>query len=121
MPIFMDRHDIRGVTAADIANLHSRDVAVEDKYDTKYMAYWFDAQRGTGFCLVQAPDAATAEKVHLEAHGQVASSIIPVDLGPSKRSWAASATRTWMSAPECRPWILPCAPSCLRISCARRR
>jgi class 3 adenylate cyclase len=81
MPIFMDRHDIRGVTAADIANLHSRDVAIEDKYNTKYMAYWFDAQRGTGFCLVQAPDAATAEKVHLEAHGQVASSIIPVDLG----------------------------------------
>jgi class 3 adenylate cyclase len=81
VPIFMDRHDIRGVTAIDIANLHSRDVAVEAKYNTKYMAYWFDAQRGTGFCLVQAPDAATAEKVHLEAHGQVASSIIPVDLG----------------------------------------
>jgi hypothetical protein len=50
----MDRHDIRGVTAIDIANLHSRDVAVEAKYNTKYMAYWFDAQRGTGFCLVQA-------------------------------------------------------------------
>ena len=81
VPIFMDRHDIRGVTAVDIANLHSKDVAVEAKYNTKYMAYWFDAQRGTGFCLVDAPDAATAEQVHREAHGQVASSIIPVDLG----------------------------------------
>jgi hypothetical protein len=52
----------------------------EAKYNIKYMAYWFDAQRGTGFCLVDAPDADTAEQVHREAHGQVASSIIPVDL-----------------------------------------
>jgi class 3 adenylate cyclase len=81
MPIFMDRHDVRGVTALDIATLHSKDVAIEAKYNTKYMAYWFDELRGTGFCLVEAPDAATAERVHLEAHGQVAGSIIPVDLG----------------------------------------
>jgi class 3 adenylate cyclase len=81
MPIFMDRHDVRGVTALDIANLHSKDLDVQAKYNTKYMAYWFDEQRGTGFCLVQAPDAATAERVHLEAHGEVANVIIPVDLG----------------------------------------
>ena len=44
------------------------------------MAYWFDEQRGSGFCLVHAPDAATAERVHREAHGEIANAIIPVDL-----------------------------------------
>jgi class 3 adenylate cyclase len=80
MPIFMDRHDARGTTHEDIAELHRRDLDVQDKYGVKYMTYWFDAERGTGFCLVDAPDAATAERVHCEAHGVVASQIIPVDL-----------------------------------------
>jgi class 3 adenylate cyclase len=44
------------------------------------MAYWFDEQNGSGFCLVHAPDAAAAERVHREAHGQIANAIIPVDL-----------------------------------------
>src|SRR5262249_28219794 len=46
----------------------------------KYMTYWFDQDRGTGFCLVDAPDAATAEQVHREAHGEIATDIIAVDL-----------------------------------------
>src|SRR4029077_12727651 len=32
------------------------------------------------FCLVNAPDPATAERVHREAHGAIAHAIIPVDL-----------------------------------------
>jgi class 3 adenylate cyclase len=80
MPIFMDRHDIRGANAGDIAALHIKDVDIQARYNTKYMAYWFDEDRGTGFCLVDAPDAACAERVHREAHGQIASDIIPVDL-----------------------------------------
>ena len=35
---------------------------------------------GTGFCLVDAPDAETATRVHCEAHGGTADAIIPVDL-----------------------------------------
>jgi class 3 adenylate cyclase len=80
MPIFMDRHDARGITQEDIAELHRRDLELQDKYGVKYMTYWFDEERCTGFCLVDAPDAATAERVHREAHGIVASQIIPVDL-----------------------------------------
>ena len=80
MPIFMDRHDAPGTTQETIAELHRRDVEVQDKYGVKYMTYWFDEERGTGFCLVNAPDAATAERVHREAHGVVASQIVPVDL-----------------------------------------
>ncbi|HYM33077.1 MAG TPA: nickel-binding protein [Candidatus Cybelea sp.] len=80
MPIFMDRHDIRGATAEAIAEAHRMDLAIQDKYGVKYMTYWFDSARCTGFCLVDAPDAATAERVHREGHGQIANAIIPVEL-----------------------------------------
>jgi class 3 adenylate cyclase len=80
MPIFMDRHDMRDVTAENIAELHRKDLEIQDKYGVRYLTYWFDAKRDAGFCLVDAPDAATAEQVHREAHGQIASEIIPVDL-----------------------------------------
>jgi class 3 adenylate cyclase len=80
MPIFMDRHDMSGLTAEDVAEAHRRDLEVQGKYGVKYMTYWYDAARGAGFCLVDAPDAATAAHVHREAHGQVPSEIIPVEL-----------------------------------------
>jgi class 3 adenylate cyclase len=80
MPIFMDRHDLGGMTAEDVADAHRKDLEIQDRYGVKYMAYWFDEERGSGFCLVHAPDAAAAERVHREAHGQIANDIIPVDL-----------------------------------------
>src|SRR5207248_11194622 len=52
MPIFMDRHDMCDMTAEAIAAAHRRDLEVQDKYGVKYMTYWFDQVRGTGFCLV---------------------------------------------------------------------
>ena len=57
MPIFMDRHDMRGLRQADVADAHRKDVEIQDRYGVKYMTYWFDEQRGLGFCLVDAPDA----------------------------------------------------------------
>ena len=71
MPIFMDRHDMRGATAEDIAEAHRKDLEIQDKYGVKYMTYWYDPARSTGFCLVDAPDAETAAHVHREAHGQI--------------------------------------------------
>jgi class 3 adenylate cyclase len=44
------------------------------------MTYWYDPERSTGFCLVDAPDAETAAQVHREGHGQIPSDIIAVDL-----------------------------------------
>ena len=80
MPIFMDRHDLRGLRADDVAEAHRRDVDIQDRHGVKYMAYWFDEQNGAAFCLVHAPDPATAERVHREAHGEIPNAIIPVDL-----------------------------------------
>jgi class 3 adenylate cyclase len=81
MPIFMDRHDMDGATAENVAEAHRSDLAIQDKYGVKYLTYWFDSERCTGFCLVDAPDAATAAWVHREAHGEIANAIIPVELG----------------------------------------
>jgi class 3 adenylate cyclase len=80
LPIFIDRHDLRGSTSEQVAEAHRRDVDIQDRHGVKYMAYWFDEERGSAFCLVHAPDAATAERVHREAHGEIANAIIPVDL-----------------------------------------
>ncbi len=79
MPIFMDRHDMQGMTAEGVAEAHRRDLEIQGRYGVTYMTYWFDAARGTTFCLVDAPDAATAERVHREAHGAIANDIIAVD------------------------------------------
>jgi class 3 adenylate cyclase len=80
MPIFMDRHDMKGVTAADIADAHRKDLEIQDEYGVKFLTYWFDQQRGTTFCLVDAPDKDTAQCVHREAHGHVAGEVVEVAL-----------------------------------------
>ncbi len=80
MPIFLDRHDLKGLTAADVAEVHRKDLEVQDQYGVRFLTYWFDESRGTGFCLIDAPDIETAMQVHDEAHGDVAKNVIPVDL-----------------------------------------
>jgi hypothetical protein len=64
MPILLDRHDLRGLTAADIAEAHRKDLEVQDRYSVRFLTYWFDEARGNGFCLIDAPDIATAMRVH---------------------------------------------------------
>lgn len=80
MAIFLDRHDMTGVTAAEIADAHRKDLEIQDQYGVKFLTYWFDQQRGTTFCLVDAPDKHTAQCVHREAHGHMAGEIVEVAL-----------------------------------------
>jgi hypothetical protein len=80
MPIFMDRHDMKGLTAEQVAEGHRKDLAIQGQYGVKFLTYWFDEDRGTGFCLIDAPDANTAQQVHREAHGHIAGEIIEVAL-----------------------------------------
>jgi class 3 adenylate cyclase len=80
MPIFMDRHEMGEATAEHVADAHSKDLEIQDRHGVKFMAYWFDEKRHAAFCLVHAPDAAAAERVHREAHGQIPNAIIPVEL-----------------------------------------
>ena len=55
MPIFMDRHDMRDMTAESIAEAHRQDLEIQDKYGVKYMTYWFDRERGTDFAWSMRP------------------------------------------------------------------
>src|SRR3712207_717113 len=108
MPIFLDRHDLRGLSAADIAEAHRKDLEVQTRYGVRFLTYWFDADRGTAFCLIDAPDAATAMRVHDEAHGDVAKDIIEVDLS------AVEAFLGRISDPASAPSIDPPVDGALR-------
>jgi len=79
MGFFMDRHDLEGETAADLASAHMRDLEVQERHGVSFMSYWFDYHRNAAFCLVEAPDAEAAAAVHREAHGSVPNEIIRVD------------------------------------------
>jgi class 3 adenylate cyclase len=80
MPIFMDRHDLKGATAADVADAHKKDLAIQDQYGVRFITYWFDEARGTTFCLMESPDKDTAQCVHRVAHGHVAGEMVEVSL-----------------------------------------
>jgi hypothetical protein len=75
----MDTHTIDGgVKASDVAQAHQADLKTQDQYGVQYLKYWVDESAGKIFCLVDAPDAEAANRVHREAHGLVAQAISPV-------------------------------------------
>lgn len=78
MPIYMDVHIVPGVNAKDVAEAHRKDLFHQEKYSCKCMTYWIDEERGTIFCLIDAPDKETVEKLHKEAHGLIPNKIIEV-------------------------------------------
>ncbi len=80
MPIYMDRHDVsEEVTAEHVAQLHQEDLKIEHKFNCKGLTYWFDGNRKTAFCLVEAPNKEAIQKMHNEAHGEFPHKIIEVD------------------------------------------
>lgn len=79
MPYYMDRHELAGVTAADVAAVHLRDLAVQDQYGVQFVNYWFDYEQQTAFCLAKAPNEEAVETVHRESHGLIPRQIIKVD------------------------------------------
>src|SRR5438132_177149 len=80
MPLYLDRHDVPGVTSVDLAMAHGKDVQIEKTYGVRYVIHWFDPVRATAFCLAEGPNAESVEAVHRDSHGLVASRIILVDL-----------------------------------------
>jgi hypothetical protein len=78
----MDVHNMEGgVSAGDVADAHKKDVETQGQYGVNYKSYWVDESQGKIFCLVEAPDAETATRVHREAHGLVADEIYEVQEG----------------------------------------
>jgi uncharacterized protein DUF4242 len=79
MALYMDVHSVKGgVNRDELAKAHKADIALQGKYGVDYKHYWVDEHQGKVFCLVEAPDAETAKRVHREAHGMVAEEIYEV-------------------------------------------
>lgn len=87
MPFYMDRHELFGVSAADVAEAHVKDLEVQQRYGVKYINYWFDYEAQHAFCLATGPSQEAVEAVHAASHGLVATEIIEV---------AESAVRRFM-------------------------
>jgi len=81
MATYLDIHDIPGVKAGDVAGAHEADLRVQTQYGVNYKHYWVDEEAGKVFCLVDAPDRETANRVHREAHGLVAHMLHEVEQG----------------------------------------
>jgi hypothetical protein len=82
MPLFMDVHEkVEGLTAEAVGNAHKADLETQGAYGVDYKQYWFDEGTGKVFCLVEAPDADAAIRVHREAHGLVADQLVQVQEG----------------------------------------
>jgi AraC-like DNA-binding protein len=79
MPIFMDLHIAPGVTATQVAEAHVKDVLIQERYRCKAMTYWMDEDRGSVFCLIEAPDKESVSQMHEKAHGLVPNEIIQVN------------------------------------------
>ena len=74
----MDRHDLPGATAEDVARAHVLDLGSSAKFGVQFLSYWFDADNDATFCLAKAPTPGDMQAVHRESHGLIANEIITV-------------------------------------------
>jgi hypothetical protein len=82
MPLFIDVHKhVEGLTAEAVAHAHEADLKTQEKYDVKYLRYWYDEASCKVFCLVEAPNKEAAIAVHREAHGLLADELTEVKEG----------------------------------------
>src|SRR5687767_11064981 len=82
--LFLDVHALGAgkVTAADVAEAHKKDLAVQNKYDVDFIKYWVDEQGGKVYCLAEASDGYLVHKTHKEAHGLLPDDLMQVTDGP---------------------------------------
>ena len=78
MPLYMDRHDVQGITAEQVAQAHVLDLEASPRHGVQFLTYWFDGTNNAAFCLANAPSPDEMQAVHREAHGLVSNVIIEV-------------------------------------------
>lgn len=78
MPLFIDIHEIPGLTSEAAAAEHVKDIDAQGPFDVNYSKYWLNESSGKLFCLCEAPTADAAIAVHRQAHGVAADRIIEV-------------------------------------------
>ncbi len=79
MPIYMDRHDLPGVTAKDVAMAHQEDLKIQAQFGCRGLTYWFDEERQIAFCLIEALEKDSVKRMHDQAHGLIPHQILEVE------------------------------------------
>ncbi len=88
--MYIDRHDVAGVSPEDVANAHVLDLEAQEKHGVQYHTYWFDVERGSVFCLAEGPNKQAVVAVHEEAHGLLPSSVLELSLGAPLNAFLGS-------------------------------
>jgi class 3 adenylate cyclase len=70
---------MKGVSAKAVADAHQKDLKLQERYGVRFLTYWFDENRGSAFCLVDAPARERVSRLHAEAHGSIPNKILEVD------------------------------------------
>lgn len=80
MPLFMDIHVVNddNFSVEEVARAHTKDLAIQDKFDVKQLKYWVNIEQKTIFCLMTGPNKESCDAVHRESHGGTACNIISV-------------------------------------------
>ncbi|MFH5824497.1 DUF4242 domain-containing protein [Georgenia sp. AZ-5] len=67
----MDTHKFEGEMPSDqqIAEAHQADLAAQDQHGVRFLRYWVSRDAKVVQCLVDAPDAESAARVHVETTG----------------------------------------------------
>ena len=81
MPLFMDTHQIDGLTMEAVAGAHQMDLEHQETHGVTYQNYWVDVTTGTVHCLVSAPNEEAALAVHRDGHGLMPHQIVEVIQG----------------------------------------
>jgi hypothetical protein len=56
MPIYMDRHDVsKTVTVENVAELHLKNLTIQDRFAYRGPTSWYDDKRETAFCWLKRP------------------------------------------------------------------
>jgi hypothetical protein len=81
VPLFMDTHRFEGEMPSDeeIREAHAADLAEQDRHGVRYLKYWVSREAKIVHCLVEAPDADTAARVHVETTGSGPEEIYAVE------------------------------------------
>jgi DNA-binding CsgD family transcriptional regulator len=71
--LFMCRHQGRSpdVSLDAISVRHDLDIALQEKYDLRWLTYYVNQAGGTSFCLAEAHSKDDVEACHREAHGEL--------------------------------------------------
>ena len=78
MPLYMDTHQIDGLTEDAVVGAHQMDLDHQAEYGVIFKNCWYNLSTGTVHCLVDAPNEEAALAVHRAGHGLLPHTVVEV-------------------------------------------